>query len=416
MQCPNCQMNVKDDAQFCIHCGAHFENQGVPNTSNVGTNNVQQPVVQSAGNVQQTTVQNQAQPMVGSQEFFNQIKAKQDSSDKYYREYLGSNYDNVMESRFSFGTFFFGIFWLLGYKLYSQVIKLILTQIAISIAVGIIGGVLFFLGLGGLVSLLSTGATFYVSYLFGSGFARAYLERATRDIDRIINTTTDEDERMRLCKKKGGPSIIIFAIEIAVIVGMVIFAYWSLDHTVIDNEKKSSFADIATAYYSGMVSEIVDDNVVCGEPISKVRPGIYYYNFTTKTGDSATKLYESTAKSPWNNADLAGQIIIYKRSTNIRYSYAVVLVDEEGRGIGEFDSNLKIGKVNKVPITRSMVEIQNEYKRKSFFEKVSAGTPEALKYSVVTADTDWDGTKIKDLVSLEGEAINSEPVACEIIN
>ena len=34
MQCPNCKMNVKDDASFCMYCGTQFQNQATNIVSN----------------------------------------------------------------------------------------------------------------------------------------------------------------------------------------------------------------------------------------------------------------------------------------------------------------------------------------------------------------------------------------------
>ena len=83
MLCPNCSMNIKDDASFCIHCGTRFEN-----------NSYTAPQIQT-----NTSVQNN----VGVQNNFGmqpQQPKKEIDRDPYMRAYFGKRYTNIIETKF----------------------------------------------------------------------------------------------------------------------------------------------------------------------------------------------------------------------------------------------------------------------------------------------------------------------------
>ena len=120
MQCPNCQMNIKDDSQFCIHCGTRFSNSMSTTVSQV----------QNTVPVQPSICPKCQQPIQAGSKFCtncglqlatNQVSApstpdqilqqnqqalvnEQNERDKYLRAYFGSSYDKVMNSNFSIGT------------------------------------------------------------------------------------------------------------------------------------------------------------------------------------------------------------------------------------------------------------------------------------------------------------------------
>ena len=154
MICPKCQMNIKDDARICVHCGMQF--------NNVQSVEVQKPsLVCPSCNSQidsglkfctncgadLSSVQVNSTPVVQSTPVIN----NENDRDRYLRAYFGKNYDSVMKSDFSIGTFFFGWLWLLLYGLFKPALNLFLICLGISFTTSLIS---VFIGGGKIFSLI----------------------------------------------------------------------------------------------------------------------------------------------------------------------------------------------------------------------------------------------------------------------
>lgn len=423
MQCPNCKMNIKDGSQFCMHCGSRFSNSPVPQAQTVMPSvcpNCNAPVQAGAsfcvkcGN----RISNGQSPNGMVMQPQIQVNNGQNDIEKYQRAYFGKSYDRVMDSSFSLGVFFFDWVWLVVFGLYSTAVKLFLTHIGINILARVLG-----LVLGSLSGILAFGANIYVSYLYASEFSNSRLDKANKEIDNILRTTQNEEERLRLCKKasRNVTGIIIVVSIILVLVigfGVLFMASIASAASAIDDSKKDTFMDTSRVYINATKNAVLADEIKCGgEVISKKDEGVYYYPFTTKNGTSATFLTELGGKSSWQSEDVAGQVYIYKTKVEgvDRYSYAVVLVDAEGRGIGSFDYNGKPEKVLSDSIlSRSDVFDRDGDNRKVYFEKASVGTVEALTSETApTLSTKWDDKTLSELTKSDGTKITNAPIACE---
>ena len=125
------------------------------------------------------------------------------------------------------------------------------------------------------------------------------------------------------------------------------------------------------------------------------------------------------AKSLWQEKNISGQVYIYKKdspnSQHFAYEYAIVLVDEDGRGVGEFDSNGKpIVVINSNDIKPSKVYTEDGDNRKLYYNILKAGKDEALNVlTAPTLETKWNGMSFSQKMGYDGiSPVN--PIACKI--
>lgn len=423
MQCPNCKMNVKDDSKFCIYCGSQFvatppSPGGKPSVVCPNCNTILTPGTNFCTNcgrqinVGQGVQQPVQQPVQTVQESEEQAQAGKIALENYRKAYFGSKYDSVINSGFSFGTLFLGWIWLFIYKLRGSAGKLFLTQF-------VVGLIARFFGITG--GLIGSAITLYINYTYALEFSKTYFDKSNYDIDEIMQSTLDENERLRLCKEKGGVSVPAI---IGILALFTFIGYYTITTSMeeayenLNNSHQITFSSSARVYINAVKSAVSSNEIKCGKDISSAEPGIYYYSFTTKSGDSATKLVDPVIKSPWDKADVAGQVIIHKftKGKDTAYEYGIVLVDSEGRGIGEFDIN---GNVKKFPhelsIRKSAVNIENGDYRQEYFNKVSSGTTEALNSAGPTLDTIFEYYALREERINETDLVTKAPIPCEII-
>jgi len=290
MECPNCKMNIKDDAQFCIHCGTNFggglnQNQLVNNTMNgqpasnvgqpLGATQMQTNTLGTGGGVcpscgtaikdgnhfcincgARVTDQEINNPQPLSNQPSNQANAinpkplttNKPDREKYYRAYFGSSYDTVRNGSFSIGTLFFSWIWLLLYKLYSQAGSLFVTVLIVDV----IGGIVTFIipPLKGIVGLGTSIFTIIYIYNYAKEFNYYRMEKADKDIDDVFRNYVNEDDRIAACKRMGGVNVIILVLIIAYI-GLpilLVFSVFSATSRTIDNSRKSTFLSTAKEY------------------------------------------------------------------------------------------------------------------------------------------------------------------------
>ena len=454
MQCPKCNMNVADGAKMCLHCGTQFTySQVQPDTQVLpgATGEVQCPNCQAyvSGSSQfctncgqqlkqhtsqapaqqyrdlpqgQTPVQqfstNQGIIQANAQVIKSQAEKNRDQEEriKYQKAYFGKSYERVTTSSFSFPTFLFGIPYLLIYKLYSEAINWFVTLIIVAVVTGLLSIVLFFIS--PIISLGVLGFQIYLGIKFAKKFYPAYLERANREINEIMQKTTDEEERLRLCKKANRPSYIWLTVFILLLISPIALEMYSSRKSTewIDSSRQDTFANTAEMYLYGVKNEALGNNLQCGDKdISSSPAGMYFYPFTTATGTTATDILSSGGKSSWGSIDVAGQVLIYKTVDEFgeKYDTAIALVDANGRGIGEFNTSGNPTKlISKDNLKHELVSGKDGDNRKLYYSKASVGTDKALNIDTApTTKTLWDDKELgKDM------GINTNPIACKIID
>lgn len=356
MQCPNCNLNIKDDASFCIHCGARFEgNTPAPSTPQLNQNNSMPS--------QNNPVQNQNNNQVA----YSMPQANNTDRDKYIRAYLGSRYNKVMNSDFSWGTFFFGWIWLFTHKLWGAGFKLIFTMIGLGFILGIVNTIAALLFSKAIVILLFLVVAelfgyIYVIVLFCKDYSNYYLEKANFEINEVLNVYKNEEEALRICEKRGKPLYIILIIFLLIPMISSVFAVYVSSHS-IDDSRKGIFLDTTKLYVNSVKNGWMAGDIVCKKNAQdttftitsdEITEGKYFVPVATSddlwnkkmndfkiTGSPKTNtdnlLYQG-GKSPWKNSDVYGVVLIdANNSAASRYSskkYYVALVDEAGRGVG----------------------------------------------------------------------------------
>ena len=447
MLCPTCNMNIKDDAQFCIHCGTQFSNSPAPQGQAI-----QQGVQSNQPNhpgqpVQQTLPQNNTCPkcnmalqpgasfctncgaQLGTVQPFAQVTQtaaqKQDEREKYYQAYFNNKYHEVAQKGFSFGTFFLGCLWLMCFKLYSEAGTWFLILIGLYIVTAILVRLLAFTLIIPIIILIADIIIIIrMAVNYAKDFTSMRIAKASNEIDNILRLTDDEDERIRLCKKAGKPNYIACFIILNIILGCigVIFSVFSSTFESIEDTRKDEFASTAEEYVSEVKTAAVADELKCGEVFSKLEPGIYYYPFTTANGDSAEKILSTGGKSPWQNKNVSGQVIILKMVKDfdphnyVGVFYGVVLVDEDGKGVGSFDSSGHPTSVDSDShISRIDVNASNGDYRKTFYDKTKSGSTQAFKKTAPKLSTIMNGTTLEKLMQQNGIKSVKEPVACDIV-
>lgn len=179
MYCSRCGTKLVEQANFCKNCGNKIENSHhyqydySSNYSHVGEDDLQ-------------------------------------------KAYVGSNYEEIKNTKFSIPSFFLGFY----YMLYRKMWLLALLYLIVTVAVGI----LTFYKVA-YVSLISLGFIILVAV----NFSKIYLYTVEKRIEKIKQKNSDKSnkELLEICRKKGGVSIgsIILSICIIMVIS-IIFVIW----------------------------------------------------------------------------------------------------------------------------------------------------------------------------------------------
>lgn len=430
MQCPNCQMNVREGSQFCIYCGTQFSGIQTkqPQVSTNACPKCNAPIAAGAqfctncgeqlngGQVQAPTVPQPVQSV-------EPVVKETIDYDKYLNAYFNHRYTDVAKSNFSIGTFLFSFWWLLIYKLYEAAIKMFIVLVASGVVANIVIKVIALSGSRSiLIILIPLVTNIVISVIYAQNFSRLRIEKASTDIERILRSTSNEEERIKKCRAAGKINYIILIIVLLPVLLVLlsffgIFSFASGPASSIEKSRLDTFKDTAIMYVREVKNTVLANELNCGVPINDAEPGIYYYSFTTANGDSATKLTTFGGKTPWKNGDVSGQVYIYKHLTEdnkTKYEYGLVFADAEGRGFGQFNnSGQAIKIVSETSMYNSKRDGSKSDNRKHFYELTSVGTSQALNIAP-GSNAFWDERRLSDLTSSGTTRIVKAPVACEI--
>ena len=140
---------------------------------------------------------------------------------------------------------------------------------------------------------------------------------------------------MKKLNKKGFTLVELLAV--ITIMGILMLVAIPAIARVIENSRRDTFLNTAKTYMNAMKNSISQDEAeVNGKGISAAEAGYYYYFFDS-AADSGHDLVDEGGKSAWGNVEVRGHIVVHKTITGAgkpKYEYAVIMVDEKGRGIG----------------------------------------------------------------------------------
>lgn len=171
---------------------------------------------------------------------------------------------------------------------------------------------------------------------------------------------------------------LIELLAVITIMGILMMVAIPSVSRTIENSRRDTFANTATAYIDAVKNSISADEVECSTkssttmdtPISSVVAGTYYVNVATDDSDSAAAgikannatdnakaLMESGGKSSWGSAHVRGYVEIKKSivDTKTTYSYRITLVDSGNHGT-KGGEEITTGKNNGLVGTKNVVK------------------------------------------------------------
>ena len=271
MLCPKCNMNIKDDVKICIFCGASIDT--VNNTSIESSSYSVCPKCNSTlveGNhfctncgyrVTDTEINDKINQNVNNNSEKVEVKDNSDKDkEKYYQAYFNNKYEKVKNSSFSFGVLLFEWVWLCLYRLYSDAIRMFVSVFVAQVIGGFIGGTLVMGGksilLGGLIMI---GCTLVVSVSYARDFSNLRLQKAKEDIDKVLGTTFNEEDRINACKREGRLNYLFLILVVINIFSMISFV---LNLFVGEENAKKEVINTSHEYVKLLQSEIDNKKII----------------------------------------------------------------------------------------------------------------------------------------------------------
>ena len=144
---------------------------------------------------------------------------------------------------------------------------------------------------------------------------------------------------------------LIELLAVITIMGILMMVAIPAVSRTIENSRRDTFADTATAYINAVKNSVSADEILCSTAsdtnmttnISSAVAGTYYLNVATEDNatykansalDNSKALMESGGKSSWGNANVRGYVVLTKDTTNnqTKYTYQIVLTDSGNHG------------------------------------------------------------------------------------
>ena len=186
MYCNKCGSKVKEEAKYCTECGS---------------------------------------PIINNQDKYNYNATYNVSDEDLIKEYVGNNYNDFKNTKFSIPTFFLGIYYFLYRKMWLYTILTILIAIASFILT-------FVFELWYLLFI----PTIYMIFM-SIKFNELYLNIAKKKVEKIKSNNPDKtnQELVNICKKKGGVSILAVILPMVLIFPIVFFVvFFAIMYGFID--------------------------------------------------------------------------------------------------------------------------------------------------------------------------------------
>ena len=165
---------------------------------------------------------------------------------------------------------------------------------------------------------------------------------------------------MKKINSKGFTLIELLAV--ITIMGILMLVAIPAVSRTIENSRRDTYLDTAKAYLNAVKNAVAADEVKCfpgstseeKKVISAVKgegdEGTDYYIGFSSEDTTGTDLLEQGGRSSWGSSHVHGCVKINKKIDSTRgttkYTYSIRMVDEGGRGIGEFVLESNLGRQN----------------------------------------------------------------------
>lgn len=347
MNCPKCGTILQTNAKFCRRCGANIQTDSTNTHAeqyqyNFNYSNKSQPkynIDSLAGHAEQynysynysnkeKTDYNTNQSHQEQYDYnyiyskFNYIPTQTAGDEKYLEAFIGPSYNTIKNSKFSIGTFFFGIFYILYRKMYSLSFAYLVLTLAS-----------FFL-LGEYATLVNI----IIRIIMAFKFNELYLAYAERKVEQIKQSNFDKTslELLDECRKKGGVSlakvITIIIIGTIIIPFILLIIGFMLPEKYIKEENTSSdketINEFSTPYQLNNLTYSKQTNLL--PIIDQNNYKVYYYKSDNATCNVSIKAINNdknyTAYSylvennSYNNIDTTVSNIFYYDAPNITWN------------------------------------------------------------------------------------------------
>ena len=333
MLCPKCNMNIKDDVKTCIFCGASIDNVNISieSTDNSACPKCNSPLVEGKHfctncgyRVTDTEINDKKSQSINNNN--SEKVVVKDNSDKdrekYYQAYFNNKYEKVKNSSFSLGVLLFEWVWLCLYRLYSDALRMFISVFVAQVIGGFIGLTLVTSGrslfLGGLPLMV---CTLIVSVSYAKDFSNLRLRKAKEDIDKVLGTTFNEEDRIYACKREGRLNYFFLIFVVLNFFSMISFV---LNLFVGEESVKKEVINTSHEYVKLLQSEIDSNRIIPFE--GEYDSNRDYYILVDSTSDRV-KDYPLRLDNS-NNREF-GYIVISNSQFNKKYY--VCLYNEENK-------------------------------------------------------------------------------------
>lgn len=227
MKCLKCGAYVYTSDKFCRSCGATLNSDTCKYGDNIANSKYDSSSCHEKQYSYSYEYSNKTKPTYNMnathQEQYNYstnqyydpskydyaYKPNDSGDDKYIKAYIGQNYTQIKNMKFSLPALLFGPWYLIYRKVWGYAFGALIISLAASI--------LLESNLADVVSLI-------IKIYFGFKFREIYLKQAEDKVESIKQQNLDKSttELLAICKKKGGASIKILATLFFIIISVAV--------------------------------------------------------------------------------------------------------------------------------------------------------------------------------------------------
>lgn len=270
MYCKKCGKEVSEQYQFCIYCGTpqNTEDQNVVSSTNNKLDDVNQV----------TSVPNPDYSF-SSMSSSNQINNEEEL---LLREYIGSAYEMINQSSFSFPTFLVGFFYFWYRKMYLYGIAWFILVVILTI-----------------ISPRGIGIfEFIIRVILAIQFKKIYFYFARKKVKLLISRTPNLsfDQRKQLCRKRGRTTFAPM-VAIPVVIFIIPLILTPILMNIIQKEIKIPLGDYRIFLGTKYEVEGITDKEISFSNETGGKKLIYHLKYTNNSLEKMKSILENSGKN-----------------------------------------------------------------------------------------------------------------------